>query len=118
MSASQHTVSNGGAALVVDADPNATAPSEARIFMLRKSPVGAGGWWHAAEGGGPSFELWAKLTPKRWFKVAAAPAGATVFASVANVATLVEGGIVETPLFVRVTIAGGATALHVGSMRS
>lgn len=123
MSAEKFAVTNGGAALIADAnDPNTTPPPEERIFTLPHPAGGIAGLWFAAEGGGaPDIEVWAKLTPSRWFAIslAAFGGGTTFTVPVDAVMPIIVGVFVaDAPLFVRILNPNGATAVRVGTSLS
>jgi hypothetical protein len=102
----------------VDADPNATQPPEDRVAVLPIASAASSVLWVGAVGGAPTVQVWvAPLgdTPRTWFLVTtAAP-----IAPASGAAVMLPPGVVPAgvPVFVRVTVVGGATKIAAGLTR-
>jgi len=122
MSAAKFSITNHGAVLAPDVnDPNTTPPPKERIFVIPRPPSVAPGIWLAAEGDTPTIELWAQLTPRRWFRLAMwSFGGAQTFELLADGAFICQPGdiVADVPLFVRITTPSNATAIHIGMTTS
>lgn len=117
MSAARQVLVNpAGGPLVVDPDPNATAPAASRLFQIPR-PSQTEGIWLGALGGPATVALWVfEPNLKRWLRQTFG--GAATFALTAdNLTNLGLGSFVwGVDAFVQVTVAGGATHVLLGTL--
>lgn len=113
MSASLGRVWNGGSALVVDADPNVTAPLTQRVERWRASKMNMPDTiWMVADAACDVQTWFLEPVASRWFK-----AGLSVSLVADELAPFAIGIPTDVDFTIQVTAnGGGATAIYWGAM--